>query len=99
MQDPTLRLIGSEKVRERGAALMSRLQSFKAETLTQQENLGGLAAINREFTATAKTIEVPEQVVLDIDSTETPIFGQQEESAYIRWSSTLGDCFLASGSS
>jgi hypothetical protein len=33
-QDPAFRLIGSKKVRERGAALTSRLQSFETEVLT-----------------------------------------------------------------
>ena len=33
-QDPAFRLIGSEKVLERGAALTSRLQSFETELLT-----------------------------------------------------------------
>src|SRR5712691_8963803 len=37
-QDPTFRLIGSEKIWERGAALTSRLQSFETELLTQEEN-------------------------------------------------------------
>ena len=44
-QDPTFRLIGSEKIWERGAALTSRLQSFETDLLTQEENLAGLAAI------------------------------------------------------
>jgi hypothetical protein len=35
-QDPTFRLIGSEKIWERGAALTSRLQSFETELLTQE---------------------------------------------------------------
>ena len=30
-QDPTFRLIGSEKIWERGAALTSRLQSFETD--------------------------------------------------------------------
>ena len=42
-QDPTFRLMGSEKIWERGAALTSRLQSFETELLTQEENLSGLA--------------------------------------------------------
>ena len=46
-QDPAFRLIGSEKVLERGAALTSRLQSFETELLTQAENLAGLAVLNR----------------------------------------------------
>ena len=43
--DPTFRLIGSEKIWERGAALTSRLQSFETELLTQEKNLAGLAEI------------------------------------------------------
>jgi len=81
-QDPTCRLIGSEKIWERGAALTSRLQSFETELLTQGENLAGLAAINRELIAKAETLESPQRVVLDMDSTEIPVYGQQENSAY-----------------
>ena len=81
-QDPTFRLIGSEKIWERGAALTSRLQSFETELLTQEENLAGLAAINRGLIAQAETIESPQRVVLDMDSTEIPVYGNQEQSAY-----------------
>ena len=81
-QDPTFRLIGSEKVWERGAALTSRLQSFETELLTQEKNLSGLAAINREMIARAETVESPQRLVLDMDSTEIPVYGQQESSSY-----------------
>ena len=37
-QDPTFRLIGSEKVWDRGAALTSRLQTFETEMLAEEEN-------------------------------------------------------------
>jgi len=81
-QDPTFRLIGSEKIWERGAALTSRVQSFETELLTQEENLAGLATINRELIGKAEAIESPQRVVLDMDSTEIPVYGQQEHSAY-----------------
>src|SRR5271157_4856735 len=81
-QDPTFRLIGSEKIWERGAALTSRLQSFETELLTQENNLGGLAPINRELIAKAETMDSFERVVLDMDSTEIPVYGQQEQSSY-----------------
>jgi hypothetical protein len=81
-QDPAFRLIGSEKVLERGAALTSRLQSFETELLTQAENLPGLAALNRELIARAEAIDSPRRVVLDMDSTEVPVYGEQEQSAY-----------------
>ena len=43
-QAPTFRLIGSEKIWDRGAALTSRPQSFETELLTREENLAVLAA-------------------------------------------------------
>ncbi len=48
-QDPTFRLIGSEKIWDRGAALTSRLQTFETEMLAEDENFAGLARINREL--------------------------------------------------
>jgi hypothetical protein len=81
-QDPAFRLIGSEKVLERGAALTSRLQSFETELLTQAENLAGLAVLNRELVAKGETIGSPRRVVLDMDSTEIPVYGRQEKGAY-----------------
>ena len=81
-QDPAFRLIGSEKVLERGAALTSRLQSFETELLTQPENLAGLARISRDLIAKAEVIDAAHRVVLDMDSTEVPVYGRQEQGAY-----------------
>ena len=81
-QDPAFRLIGSEKIWERGAALTSRLQSFETEVLAQEENLAGLAALNRELIAKAEAIDSTRRAVLDMDSTEVPVYGEQEQSAY-----------------
>jgi hypothetical protein len=81
-QDPAFRLIGSRKIWERGAALTSRLQSFETELLTQAKNLAGLARINRELVAKVEAIASPRHVVLDLDSTEIPVYGEQEQSAY-----------------
>ena len=81
-KDPTFRLIGSEKIWERGAALTSRLQSFETEVLAQEENVAGLEAINRDLIAKAESMDSQQRVVLDLDSTEIPVYGQQEDSAY-----------------
>jgi hypothetical protein len=80
--DPTFRLIGSEEIWERGAALTSRVHSFETELLTYDKNLAGLAAINRDLVAQVEAMEPSRRVVLDIDSTEVPVYGQQEQSAY-----------------
>ena len=67
-QDPTFRLIGSEKIWDRGAALPSRLHWFETEVLSQAENLEGLSRINRELVANAEDLDSPQRVVLDMDS-------------------------------
>ena len=81
-QDPTFRLIGSEKNWDRGAALPSRLQTFETELLAEEENFAGLARVNRELIGRAEAIDSPYRTVLDMDSTEIPVYGEQEQSAY-----------------
>jgi hypothetical protein len=81
-EDPTFRLIGSEKIWERGAALTSRLHSFETEMLAEDQSFAGLTRINRELIDKAEAIDSPRRVVLDMDSTEIPVYGQQEQSAY-----------------
>jgi Transposase DDE domain group 1 len=41
-----------------------------------------LAWINRELMARVEAIDSPQRVVLDMDSTEIPVYGQQKQSAY-----------------
>ena len=81
-QDPAFRLIGSEKVWDRGVALTSRLQTFETEMLAEEENFAGLARINRELIGKAEALDAAQRVVLDMDSTEIPVYGEQESSAY-----------------
>ncbi len=80
--DPAFRLIGSSKVLERGAAWSSRRQSFETELLAPEENLAGRARINRELAARGAAIAPRRRVVLDMDRTETVVYGQQAGSAY-----------------
>jgi hypothetical protein len=58
------------------------LQSFETELLTQEGSLNGLTLINWELIAKAEAADSPQRVVLDMDSTEIPVYGQQEQSAY-----------------
>ena len=81
-RDPAFRLIGSEKTWDRGAALTSRLQTFETEILAEEENFAGLARLNRELIGKAEALGSPYRTVLDMDSTEIPVYGEQEESAY-----------------
>jgi hypothetical protein len=80
--DPTFRLIGSPKRWDRSAALTSTLHWFETELLTREENLVGLMAVNRDVIGQAETMDRSDRVVLDMDSSESPVHGQQEGSAY-----------------
>ena len=80
--DPTFRLIGSQKIWDRGAALTSTLHGFETEMLASEENLLGLMALNRGLVGQGEAFDDSERVVLDMDSTESPVHGQQEGSAY-----------------
>ena len=81
-QDPTFRLIGSDRIWDRGAALTSRLQTFETELLAEEGNFAGLARLNRELIGKAETFRSQYRTVLDMDSTEIPVYGEQEQSAY-----------------
>ena len=81
-RDPTFRLIGSEKIWDPGAALPSRLQTFETELLAEEENFAGLARVNRELISRAEALDSLCRTVLDMDSTEIPVYGEQEQSAY-----------------
>ena len=62
--------------------MTSTLHGFETEMLASEENLLGLMAVNRELVAQAETQDDSERVVLDMDSTESLVHGQQEGSAY-----------------
>ena len=74
--------VGWQKIWDRGAALTSTLHGFETEMLASEENLLGLMALNRELVGQAEAFDDSERVVLDMDSTESPVHGQQEGSAY-----------------
>ena len=59
-----------------------RLQTFETEMLAEEENFAGLARINRDLIARAEAMDAPYRTVLDMDSTEIPVYGEQEQSAY-----------------
>jgi hypothetical protein len=81
-QDPSFRLIGSEKLWDRGAALTSRLQTFETEMLAEEENFAGLGRLNRTLIGRAEAMDSACRAVLDMDSTEIRVYGEQEQTAY-----------------
>src|SRR6202140_986086 len=80
--DPTFRFISSQRIWDQGAALTSTLHWFETELLTQEENLIGLMSLNRETLGQAERLDSSDRVVLDMDSSESPVHGEQGGSAY-----------------
>src|SRR3990172_6836951 len=57
-------------------------QSVYSRLAGEEEKLGGLARLNPELLGTAEALDSPCRTVLDMDSTEIPVYGEQEQSAY-----------------
>jgi len=64
----------------------SRLAGYEdlndATRLAREENLTGLVRLNRERLARAEGVGSSQRVVLGMDSSESPVYGEQEQSAY-----------------
>ena len=50
--------------------------------LAEEEDLAGLPRINRELLGRIEAVDSPQRAVLDVNSTEIPVYRQQEENAY-----------------
>jgi hypothetical protein len=79
-EDPTFRMLASRQRRASSVALTSTLHWFETEVLTEEDNHQGLARLNTELVQRAAT--VTGRVTLDIDSSESPVHGAQEQAAY-----------------
>ena len=81
-QDPALRVVVGWKGPDRNAASTSEMGRFETELLTQKENLKGIERLNVEWIKCALAKTVHRRIILDIDSSESPVHGEQEEAAY-----------------
>jgi hypothetical protein len=50
--------------------------------LAEDENFAGMGKLNRALIGKAETMDSGYRTVLDMDSTEIPVYGEQEQSAY-----------------
>src|SRR5271163_2765867 len=64
------------------AASASQMARFETEWLTRPENLAALANLPGQWIDTVHRRRPPRIVVLDMDSSESPTYGEQEGSAY-----------------
>ena len=81
-QDPAMRVIVGWHGTDKQAASTNTMSRFETEVLTEEENLDGLARLNVEWVARAMAQTSHQRVILDMDSSESPVHGQQEGVAY-----------------
>ena len=67
---------------DRNAARTNTMSRFETETLTQEDDLKGLALMNPQWVELAMAHTPHRRVILDMDSSESPVHGQQEGAAY-----------------
>ena len=81
-QDPAMRVIVARRGPERQAASTNTMSRFETEVLTQGHNLEGLARMNAQWVDGAMAHTPHRRVILDMDSSESPVHEEQEGAAY-----------------
>ncbi len=81
-EDPAFRMLASRERRETSVALTSTLHWFETEVLADERNYQGLSRLNTDLVQHDATVPPTRRVTLDIDSSESPVHGAQEQSAY-----------------
>ena len=81
-RDPAMRWIVGGKAVERGGASTSQMGRFETELLANDENLAALADLSGVWIDRVHARKLPRIIVLDMDSSVSPTFGEQEGTAY-----------------
>jgi len=81
-RDPVMRqLVGGRAVKH-GAASASAMGRFETQMLTQPDNLAALADLPGRWIDAVHDRRPPKTVTLDMDSSESPVHGDQEGAAW-----------------
>src|SRR5919202_2122240 len=80
--DPAMRWIVGGRAVMRNAASASQMGRFEIEVLTQEANLSALADLSGRWIDTVHARRPVKGIVLDMDSSVSPTFGEQEGTAY-----------------
>ena len=79
--DPAMRSVTGKKV-ERNAASPNTIGRFETKMLTRTENLDSMADLNGQWVKRAMKKTPHKRIILDMDSSESPVHGEQEGSSY-----------------
>jgi hypothetical protein len=81
-RDPAMRWVVGDWAIEGAAASASQMGRFETEWLARPENLAALVDVPGQWIDAVHKRRQPRVVVLDMDSSESPTYGEQEGSAY-----------------
>ena len=80
--DPTMRVVVGDRGIDKPAASTNTMSRFETEVLTQDGNVEGLGRLNAEWVDGAMSRTPHRRVILDMDSSESPVHGEQEGASY-----------------
>jgi len=81
-RDPAMQAVVGRRALEKQAASTNTLSRFETEVLVTEENLKGLNQLNAEWVDQAMMRTRHRRIILDMDSSESPVYGEQEGAAY-----------------
>ena len=80
--DPVMRQVVGGRAVDRHAASTSEMARFETELLTQRQNLSELMALPGKWVDGVRRAKPIKKLILDLDSSVSETYGQQEGSAY-----------------
>ena len=80
--DPAMRHVVGERAKDKTAASVSQMGRFETEILTQPQNLKALINQPGKWVDEVHQRKPVKDIILDMDSSDSPTFGKQEGSAY-----------------
>jgi hypothetical protein len=80
--DPAMRWVVGDRAISGSAASASQMGRFETKWLSRPENLTALADLPGQWIDKVRRRRGPKTVILDMDSSESPTYGEQEGSAY-----------------
>ena len=81
-RDPAMRWVVGDRAISGSAASASQMGRFETKWLSRPENLAALADLPGQWIDKVRRRRGPKTVILDMDSSESPTYGEQEGSAY-----------------
>jgi len=81
-RDPAMQAVVGRRALEKQAASTNTLNRFETEVLVTEANLRGLNQLNAEWVGQAMMRTRHQRIILDMDSSESPVYGEQEGAAY-----------------